>query len=228
MTGPPLLVGVKKPQTKQKGENKNNRKNRPEHPCRLASRKRASEGASSLKPPKYRENPTKTPKRTGPRKAPRQNARKKGRTARTGNNKCGGDKNKGNRPKRCVRGVPCDYLSCISQKTETTTTENQERENEPKNGRPDIKRIFPNSFGSKMPKPETKTLGKTPSKNTRPTSTPKNKSSLPKIYSQQRPQEEKNSKKIKQRTPNLPLRNKKRKMDSISPFEKGEKTATQV
>ena len=95
-TGQPLLVGVKKPQTQQKGENKNNRKNRPEHPCRLASRKVPQEGASSLKPPKYRENPTKTPKRTGPslRKAPRQNARKKGRTARTGDNKGGGDKNK--------------------------------------------------------------------------------------------------------------------------------------
>ena len=57
--------------------------------------------------------------------APRQNARKKARTAKTGDSKRGGGKNKEKETdeKGACGGVPCYYLSCLSQKkTERTTT----------------------------------------------------------------------------------------------------------
>ena len=47
-------------------------------------RKRPQKGASNLEPPTVPKESKKTPKRPGPRMAPRQNARKKGRTAKTG------------------------------------------------------------------------------------------------------------------------------------------------
>ena len=66
-TGPPLLACVKKPQTPQKGENK--KKERvDQNTCRLESRKRASEGASSLKPPEYRGEIRKSAKTHGAQK----------------------------------------------------------------------------------------------------------------------------------------------------------------
>ena len=98
-TGPPLLVGVEKLQNTTEGENKNNRQNRPEHPCRLASRKRASKGASSLKPPKYQstERIRKIKKRQnarGPERHPDKTAERKDARSERAINKRGGDKNK--------------------------------------------------------------------------------------------------------------------------------------
>ena len=73
-------------------------------------------GASNLKPPQSTERIQKTPKRTGPRMAPRQNARRKGRTAKTGDKPgaAGTKTRKRNKNTRCVWGVPCYYLSFLS------------------------------------------------------------------------------------------------------------------
>ena len=85
------------------GEKKNNRKNRPEHPCRLASRKKTSEGASSLKPrkvPRESENRKNTPERHPDKTPERKDARpervisqarrgQKGKRKRTKKMRCG-------------------------------------------------------------------------------------------------------------------------------------------
>ena len=72
-------------------------------------------------------------------------------------------------------------------RTKTTPTGNLRKRERTQNKRPDMKRIVLNGFGSKAPHHKAKNLGKTPSKNTRPPLTTENKSSLPKIYSKQRP-----------------------------------------
>ena len=108
----PFQLVWKKPQNTTEGENKNNRKKRPKHPCRLASRKRASEGASELKPRKFQENPknARGPE-WHPEKTPRSGTHgQKGRT-----NKCGGTKKgTGKSNQSACGGVPCYYLIFLS------------------------------------------------------------------------------------------------------------------
>ena len=124
--------------------------------------------------------------------------------------------------------MSCYYLICISQKKRpktTSTKKPKEERTNPKNTRPDIKRIFPNTFGSEPAKKQSKNIGKNPPKNTRPTTTPKNKSSHPKIFQKATLRREERQKNDERRR----TRHKKHKMektDSISPFEKGEQTNT--
>ena len=96
MTGPPLLVRVKKSRkTQQKGKTKTRERSDQKHPCRLASRERASE--------EYQENPKNA---RGPEWHPDKNARRKGRTAKTGEQtNAAGDKDKNKKKNtRCVWG----------------------------------------------------------------------------------------------------------------------------
>ena len=79
------------------------------HPCRLASEKRASEAGRVISsPPTVPRESKESPNRPGPRMAPRQNARKKGRTAQTGDKPgCGRDKDKKKKQKQKVRVGVC-------------------------------------------------------------------------------------------------------------------------
>ena len=149
--------------------------------------KRPQKGASNLQPPqsteRIREN-TKAP--WGPEWYPdKTQERRDARPKRAINQVLQGqNKEKGNKPKRRMRSVHCDYLSCISPKNDDDGKPKKKRTNPETH---DLTlREFSNSFGSEVPKPETKTWAKHHRKNTRSISTPK-KNSLPKIYSQQRP-----------------------------------------
>ena len=106
-TGPPLLVGVKKAaKHNRRGKTKTTERNDQKHPCRLASRKRASE--------EYQENPKNAwGPEWHPEKTPRSGTHgQKGRT-----NKCGGTKKEQEKATQgACGGVPCYYLSFLSQK----------------------------------------------------------------------------------------------------------------
>ena len=81
--------------TQQKGKTKTRERSDQKHPCRLASRERASE--------EYQENPKNA---RGPEWHPDKNARRKGRTAKTGEQtNAAGDKDKNKKKNtRCVWG----------------------------------------------------------------------------------------------------------------------------
>ena len=135
-TGPPLLVGVKRAA-------KHNRRGK---------QKQQKEATKTPLPPRVqrkglRRVPGESQKRAGPRMAPRKNAKKRDARPKRANKQVRRDR-KRNRKKqcKCVWGVPCYYLSCLSLKKETRTTTSakkpKEERKQPKNTRPDIKRIF--------------------------------------------------------------------------------------
>ena len=70
----------KKPQNTTEGENKNNRKKRPKHPCRLASRKGPQKGRASSSPVSSR----RIPKTRGAQNGTPTKTQEAGRTAKKG------------------------------------------------------------------------------------------------------------------------------------------------
>ena len=98
---------------------------RPQNRTKRGKTKQGTRSKEAPLPPRVRETglrevPRKSKKRPGPRTAPRQNARKKGRTAKTGDKPgCGGDtKRKRQQTQSACGGVPCDYLIYLSEKKE--------------------------------------------------------------------------------------------------------------
>ena len=97
MTGPPLLVRVKKA-AKQNEKGKNN----------TSTRSKETPLPPRVQEKGLREVPRESKKRPGPRMAPRQNTRRKGRTAKTGEQKnAAGDKDKKKEKEHKVRVGVC-------------------------------------------------------------------------------------------------------------------------
>ena len=154
-----------KPQntTKKGAKQKRQRKNNYKHPCRFASEKGPQRGRASSSPAKFRDNP-KTPKNSGPRMAPRQNARKKGRTAKTGDDTTTAAKKGTNQKRAGVCGALLG-LSCVSwRKDKRRRREPYDRENEPQKGKLDMKRIFIKPVRAPKAKNINKHVGRTPPK----------------------------------------------------------------
>ena len=129
--------------------------------------------------------------------APRRKRQEAGRTAKMGGTiKCGGTTQKEQEKAKQVRvGVSCYYLSYVLFKNNKKKTRKNDddgkktkgRENEPKKT-PDLtSREFFRHFRERTAKKLSKSIGKNPPKNTRPTTTTKNQSSLPKIFSKNDP-----------------------------------------
>ena len=107
-----LLVCVKQPHRKTKTTERNDHK----HPCHLASREKASDGASNLKPPNVPRQSETTQECTRPGMAPRQTRERKDARPKQVITQSGIKQKKETDQKRAVWGVPCDYLNFISQK----------------------------------------------------------------------------------------------------------------
>ena len=163
------------PQNKKQGEKENKAREAHENPCRLASQEKGSS----------EQVPGESQKRSGPRKAPR---RKRKKRDKTGKNKRGGtQKEKKNKPKQVrVGGVLLLPDLSLLKKTTTAKKPKEERTN-PKNSRPDIKRIFPNSFGSEPPKKKQKHRQKTHQKTQDQQRHPKTKVRSRKFFFKKRP-----------------------------------------
>ena len=106
-------------------------------------------------------------------------------------------RNKNRAPKKKLRKGELSHAVFGQQKWGISGPEKPPRKTpdsqskKPRNTRPDIKRIFSRHFRERKTKQSSKNIGKTAQKNTRPTPTPKNKSSLPKIFSNSGPDIEK-------------------------------------
>ena len=101
----------------------------------------------------------------------------------------------------------------------TSTKKTQRKENKPQKSRPDITRIFPNSFGSEPPKNKSKNLSKTAPKKHKTNNTPKNKSSLPKNVSNSGPKKRRTAKRT-QKTPNQTHKTQNEKKRTAFPHAK--------
>ena len=113
-TGPPLLVGVKKAAKHNRRGTQKQQKETTKTLLPPRVQKRASEGASVLKPRKFQENPqnARGPE-WHPEKTPRSGTHgQKGRTRQVRRDKKGTGKSN---PSACG-GVPCYYLSFLSKK----------------------------------------------------------------------------------------------------------------
>ena len=173
--------------------------------------------ANKLKPHKFKENP-KTAR--GPEWHP-------GKTPRSGTHGQNGQnrqkrrdtKKKKNQKTSACEGVSCYYLTYLLKKKQRKTTR-EERTN-PEKTRPDMKRIFPNSFGSETPKNKAKTLAKTHQKTQDQHNHPKTKVRSRKFFQKttlRGEERQKNDKRHRTRH----KKHKMKKMDSISPL--GEQT----
>ena len=116
----------------KRGKTKTTKENRRKHPCRLASEKGASEGASELKPHEVPRESKNTKTRRAQNGTPRKHQKKrKTRPKWTMTHMWRGQKNRNKTQKVPVWGVSCDYLICVSQKkrrTNTSSTRNPEEE----------------------------------------------------------------------------------------------------
>ena len=103
------------------GKNKTRHKKRPKHPCRLASRERASEeyqeNPKNARGPEW--HPDKTPE--GKDARPKRVNRQKRRGTKTRKRK---------KTQGACGGVPCDYLSCLSSKKKGEERRRRRRENQ--------------------------------------------------------------------------------------------------
>ena len=110
-------------------------------------------------------------------------------------------------------------------KTTTTTKNLRKRERTQKKTRPDINRIFPNSFRSETPKNKAKTIAKTHQKTQDQHNHPKTKVRSRKFFQKMILRKEERQKNGKRRRTRH-RKNKMKKTDSISPLgeqEKGKK-----
>ena len=146
-TGPPLLVSVKKPPNTTEGENKNNRKKQPKHPCRLASRERPQKGRASSSPVSTR----RIPKTRGVRNGTPKNHQEARRTAKKGDKPSAAGKNK----TRACGGVLLLPELCLLKRNEKRKDNKRRRRKKPKGERPNPKkqnltaRDFAAIFGAK-------------------------------------------------------------------------------
>ena len=110
-------------------------------------KKRASEGASELKPHKFKENPKNA---RGPEWHPEKNAKKQNARPKRAKQKARRDtKREKEKPTGACGGVlllPDLYLLKKRRKTTSTKKKPKEERTSPKNTRPDIKRIFSRHF----------------------------------------------------------------------------------
>ena len=130
-------------------------------------------------------------KRTGPRWHPEKTTKKRdARPKRAKQTKAAGHKKrKGTAKQGACEGVSCCYLNCLSSKKKTRKNDVDEKPEErttPKNTRPDIKRIFPNTFGSEPPEIKQKHRQKPTKKHKTNNETQKQKFA-PENFSKKRP-----------------------------------------
>ena len=136
------------------GENTNNKREAQKHPCRLASKKGPQKGRANSSPTSSRRIPKTHGAQNGtPRKPPRSrtHGQKGEQTSAVGQKK----RTRTSKTSACGSVLLLPEL-CLSQK-KRRRRKNLRTRNKPKNTRPDIKRIFPNAFGSELPKHKTKT-----------------------------------------------------------------------
>ena len=189
----------------------------------------ASEGASNLKPPNVPRESEKCQNARGPEWHPdktreRRDARPKQVTTSGGGGK---NKEKETDEKGACGGVPCYYLSCLSQKkTErTTTSARKTREGEKKTQKtPDLtsREFFQDSFGNERTKNKTKHRQNSTKKHKTNTDTTKQKFA-PENFSKQRPSEKKNGKKATKDTEPDTKKQNEKKRTAFPPSRRGKK-----
>ena len=147
-TGPPLLVGVKgAAKTTTEGENKNNRKKRPKTPLPPRVQKKGPQKSTR-----------RIPKTCGAQNGAPRKHQEAGRTAKKAEQTkaAGTQTRKKNKNAKCVWGCALllPELSLLkrkrneNKKTTTSAKKPKEERKKPQNTRPDMKRIFQDSFGS--------------------------------------------------------------------------------
>ena len=126
------------------------------------------------------------PKTHGAQKGTPKKTQEAGRTAKTGKNKRGGTQNeKRNKQKGACGGVlllPDLYLLKKTAKNDVGEKKPKDKRTAPKNTRPDIKRIFPDTFGSEPPKKKQKHRPKPTKKHKTNTNTQKQKFAPEKFF----------------------------------------------
>ena len=178
MTGPPLLVRVKTAAKRN----------------RRGKRKQQKEATKTPLPPRVqrkglRRVPGNSQKRVGPRMAPQGKHQEAGRTAKKGEqaNAAGQKRTRKNKTSPCG-GVPCYYLSCLSQKKRRRRRRNNQRKKEDNPKTPDLtsREIFKTVSGAK--KQMIKQKHRQNSTKTRKTHTDtQNQKLAPEVFFKQRP-----------------------------------------
>ena len=157
---PRKLVSRECVAAKQKRENEKQGQEAKKHPCRLASQEKGPrKGLASSSPVSSRRIPKRRGAQNGtPRKTPNI-----GMQPKRAINQARRDKKREQEQQTQVRvGVSCCYLIFVSQKKkqtkiQTTSAKNLRKRERTPNSRPDIKKHFPNTFGSEPPKHKAQT-----------------------------------------------------------------------